>query len=268
MDPAPGEPRSLASEPPAAMPPGAGEPKPLLDVHGLSRRFGGLDALKDVSVTVYEGEIFGLLGPNGAGKTVFQDCVSGAIRPTAGRVTFDGRDTTDWKPEKMCRVGLGRTFQIPRPFTRMTALENVRVAAQFGGGRSSAKEAAARARECLHIVQFEQPPETPMASLNAVQLKRVDLARAFASRPRLMLLDELAAGLMTGQLADLIGVIRRINAEGVTILMVEHILRTIVDLCSRVVVLQYGQKIAEGETGDVMRDPVVIEAYLGQKAAH
>jgi branched-chain amino acid transport system ATP-binding protein len=236
----------------------------LLETHGLSKRFGGLVAVNRVSLTVNDGEILGLVGPNGAGKTVFLNCVAGMLRPDEGRVQFHGSDATGLAAERMCHLGLARTFQMPQPFPRMTALETVLVAAQFGAP-SNGMPAREMARRCLALVAFPHPEATPVSGLNTVDLKRLDLARALASHPTLLLLDELAAGLMTGQLGALMDIIRRVRDSGVTIIMVEHVMPTIMGLCDRLAVLRQGEKIADGPTREVARDPAVIEAYLGEK---
>jgi branched-chain amino acid transport system ATP-binding protein len=236
----------------------------LLETHGLTKRFGGLVAVNRVSLSVNDGEILGLVGPNGAGKTVFLNCVAGMLRPDEGRVDFHGADTTGAAAERMCHLGLARTFQMPQPFPRMTALETVLVAAQFGAP-ANGMGAREMARRCLELVAFPHPEATPVTGLNTVDLKRLDLARALASRPTLLLLDELAAGLMTGQLGALMDIIRRVRDSGVTIIMVEHVMPTIMGLCDRLAVLRQGEKIADGPTREVARDPAVIEAYLGEK---
>ncbi len=236
----------------------------ILETHGLTKRFGGLVAVNRVSLSVNEGEILGLVGPNGAGKTVFLNCVAGMVRPDEGRVAFQGQDATGSAAERMCHLGLARTFQMPQPFPRMTALDTVLVAAQFGAPSDGASPRE-RARLCLEQVAFPYPATTLVSGLNTVELKRLDLARALASQPKLLLLDELAAGLMTGQLGPLMDIIRRVRDSGVSIIMVEHVMPTIMGLCSRLAVLRQGEKIADGPTREVARDPAVIEAYLGEK---
>jgi branched-chain amino acid transport system ATP-binding protein len=236
----------------------------LIELNGVTKRFGGLTAVNDVTFNVEAGEIFGLIGPNGAGKSTLLSCLAGDLRPNAGTVHFDGRDTTGLPADRMCRLGLGRTFQIPRPFPQLTVFENVLVAATFGDPRIHGDDVTARAIEMLDYVEFPRPVTTIASQLNAVQLKRLDLARALASKPKLLLLDELAAGLTSGELASMAALLRRIRGDGVTILMVEHVMRLILQLCDRLSVLQYGEMIAHGDAASVARDERVREAYLGQ----
>jgi branched-chain amino acid transport system ATP-binding protein len=235
----------------------------LLELSGVTKRFGGLTAVNNVTFSVEEGEIFGLIGPNGAGKSTLLNCLAGATRPNGGTILFDGRDTTGSSPERMCRLGVGRTFQIPRPFPGMSVFENVVVAATFGDPNLPGSEIAPRALAMLEYVEFPRPVGTLASHLNASQLKRLDLARALASRPKLLLLDEFAAGLTPSELVDIATLLRRIRADGTTIVMVEHVMRLILDLCGRLSVLQYGELIAHGDAATVAQDERVREAYLG-----
>ena len=235
----------------------------VIETNELTKRFGGLVAVNRVSMVVGEGEIVGLIGPNGAGKTTLLNAITGLDPPTSGSVHFMGRETTGLPPEQMCHMGLSRTFQIPRPFPKMTALENVMTAAIFGNRHAPVNDPVNHSRAQLELVEFPMPEDTPCEMLNTVQLKRLDLARALASQPKVVLLDELAAGLTFADLTDLMTVIRKIRDKGTTVLMVEHIVQVIMNLCDRLVVIQFGNKIAEGPTQDVACDPKVEKAYLG-----
>jgi branched-chain amino acid transport system ATP-binding protein len=235
----------------------------ILETHELVKNFGGLTAVNHVSVTVEKGEIVGLIGPNGAGKTTFLNSIAGTYRPNGGRAIFDGHDTTGLAPEVMCHKGMARTFQIPIPFPKLTVLENVMVGAVFGAEPKRGKAARRCAEEALEFVHFPIALDTPADQLNAAQLKRLDLARALACSPKLLLLDELASGLTPSELADMMALIREIRDRGISIVVVEHIMQVIKGICERIFVLQYGAKIAEGTTDEVLQNPLVIEAYLG-----
>jgi branched-chain amino acid transport system ATP-binding protein len=235
----------------------------LLETRDLTKHFGGLVALNKVSIHIDEGEILGLIGPNGAGKTTFLNAVAGLERPDSGAVFFMGKNCTGVPPEVMCHKGLARTFQIPQPFPKMSVLENVMVATLFGNRDLKGIEAVRHSRDQLKFVEFPLSENTLSETLNTVELKRLDLARALASKPKLLLLDEVASGLTELELADLILLIQKIRERGVSIIMVEHILKMIMRLSNRLVVLQFGNVIADGATIEVAQDEKVREAYLG-----
>lgn len=236
----------------------------ILQVEGITKKFGGLVALDRVDLNVEEGEIVGIIGPNGAGKTTLLNTIAGVHRPSAGLVRFRGEKITGLMPDAICRKGISRTFQICRPFPKMTVLENVLVASTFGNPNQKGS-ALDFAMEMLNFVNFPLDGDSPSESLNTAQLRRLDLARALASRPKLLLLDEAAAGLTPVELTDLKELIFKIRDQGVTILIVEHLMRLIMELCDRILVLHYGQKIAVGTPSKIAADDNVAKAYLGEK---
>jgi len=236
----------------------------ILELQGISKRFGGLVALKDISLNLDEGQILGLIGPNGAGKTTLLNVISGSLRPDNGYIRYQGKEISKLSSDRRCQKGISRTFQISRPFSKMTVLENVMVAAIFGDRSQKQEPPRDRALSALRFVQFSIDENTLAENLNTVQLKRLDLARALASNPSLLLLDEIAAGLTPLELADLVGVIRHTRERGVTIIVVEHLMRMILRLCDKIVVLHYGEKIAEGTPEEICQDKRVADAYLGE----
>lgn len=235
----------------------------VLETHDLTKKFGGLTAVNNVSMTLYKGDVMGLIGPNGAGKTTFINAISGLNPPTSGSVTLYGEKTTGLSPERMCRKGLSRTFQIPSPFPKMTAIESVMTAAIFGNETGLVQDPRQHAREMLEFVEFPMDETVVAEQLNTVQLKRLDLARALASNPKLLFMDEMASGLSEGELNDIMRIIGKISAKGISILMIEHIMQLIMAVCNRLLCIQFGTKIAEGTTQEVANDPKVTKAYLG-----
>jgi branched-chain amino acid transport system ATP-binding protein len=239
----------------------------VLTVSGLTKRFGGFTALNGVSFEVREGEILGLIGPNGSGKTTAFNCISGALAPTAGSIRFKGQDISGLTPDAICHRGLARTFQIPRPFRKLSILENVAVAAHFGATeRTGEAEARRRAAQILDLVGLPTDPEAPPTLLGAGGLKKLELARALATAPSLLLADESLGGLDPSEMSSAAEMLRRVRRElGVTIVWVEHIMATLMRIVDRVVVLDHGEKIAEGAPLEIAEDPRVVEAYLGEK---
>ena len=231
--------------------------------------FKGVVALSGVSLTVPEGSIVGLIGPNGSGKTTLVNVISGMLPPTAGSVLLRGKVISGLPTHRIARMGLARTFQVVRPFTNMTVVENVAVGAMFGahGKGRSAGDAMEVARGVLNRVGLGARAEAPAEQLAVMDRKRLELARALAASPEVLLLDEVLAGLRVGELDEAIDLVRTVSASGVTILIIEHVLRVIVSLCSSVVVIDRGRKIAEGEPSAVMQDEAVVAAYLGKRAA-
>lgn len=238
----------------------------ILEIEAVTKRFGGLVALDNVSLNVEEGEIVGIIGPNGAGKSTLLNVIAGVHKPNSGVVRFRGERISGMQPDKICHKGIARTFQIPHSFPKMSPFENVLVAATFGNGASNSEQNPRQlTREVMDFVGFPIDEQTTAASLNTCQLRRLDLARALASQPHLILLDESAAGLTPMELADLQELILKIRSRGITVLIVEHLMRLIMQLCDRIVVLQYGKKIAEGSPEDIVNNQAVTDAYLGEK---
>jgi branched-chain amino acid transport system ATP-binding protein len=237
----------------------------LLSVRGLTKQFGGLRAVDGIDLDLDAGEIVGLIGPNGAGKSTLVELLTGGHRPTQGRIEFEGRDITRLPNHERCRIGMARTFQVPQPFMGTTVVENVMVGALYGraGRGMSLDEARAKARQTLQAVGLEHAADAPPSSLTTAGLKRLELARALATDPRLVFLDEPLGGLNSTEVNDALALIRRVRAGGVTILFIEHIVPAVLALCERVIVIANGRKLMEGTGEAVTQDPEVRRAYLG-----
>lgn len=236
----------------------------ILQVEGLGKRFGGLQALADVTFDLPEGQILGLIGPNGAGKTTLFNCISGVYSPTEGRVMFRGEEVTGSKAYLMARRGMARTHQIVRPLNELTVRENVIVGACFGREYHRLPTAGEIADEVLAFVRLADRSDQLAGSLNVGQKKRLEMARALAARPYLLLLDEVLAGLNPSEIAMMVEIVKKIRDErNVTIIMIEHVMHAVMNVSERLIVLDYGRQIAEGTPTEVANNEQVIEAYLG-----
>jgi branched-chain amino acid transport system ATP-binding protein len=239
----------------------------ILVAERVSRNFGGIRAIEDLSFALKEGEIVALIGPNGAGKTTLVNLLTGVLRPSSGSIRFQGEDVTAQRPFEAARRGLARTFQIVQPFPKMTVLENVAAAALFGGKQASVGAATAIAREQLEFAGLTPFADRSAAALTLAGRKRLELAKSMAMNPKVLMLDEVNAGLNSSEIDGALKLIRQIADRGVTILVIEHLMKVVMSLAQRVLVLHHGQLIAEGGANEIVRNQRVIEAYLGEKFA-
>ncbi|MEM1624958.1 MAG: ABC transporter ATP-binding protein [Candidatus Nezhaarchaeales archaeon] len=241
----------------------------LLEVEGVSKRFGGLEALKNVSLYVNRGEILGLIGPNGAGKTTLFNVIAGTYRPDSGSIRFEGREITGWPPHKICKLGIARTFQTPKPFPNMTVYENVMAASLFGCMEErSPSEIKLKVTSILNRLGLEKKIDLPASCLTIYEQRMLEIARSLAMKPKLLLLDEVLAGLNPSETMQALNIIKELRSkDGITIVMIEHNMRAIMGVSDRIVVLHQGMKLTEGKPQEVANSPEVIRVYLGETYA-
>ena len=242
---------------------------PMFEVRDLTKRFRGLTALSSITFQLRQGEILGLIGPNGAGKTTLVSLISGTLVPSAGEIHFEGRRIDRLPPHRRAHLGIGRTFQVMKPFPTLSVLENVAIGALFGaaGGERSRARARDRARQWLEFTGLGARVDQRADALGGPDRKRLELAKALAMHPRLLLLDEVMAGLNHVEIDEVVALIQKIRAQGMTILVIEHVMKAIRSLSDRLLVLHHGQQIGLGSPQEVLNDPHVVEAYLGKRRA-
>ncbi len=241
----------------------------ILEARNLTKRFHGLVAVNDVSFQLGRGEILGLIGPNGAGKTTLVSLISGTLEPSAGELLFEGRSILKVAPFRRARQGIGRTFQVMKPFPGLSVLENVSIGALFGkgGGERNLARAREQARECLEFVGLGKRADQRADALGGPDRKRLELAKALAMQPKLLLCDEVMAGLNHVEIEEVIEVIRKVRDQGISVLVIEHVIKAIKSLSDRLLVLHHGEKIADGVPSEVLENATVVEAYLGKRRA-
>jgi branched-chain amino acid transport system ATP-binding protein len=239
----------------------------ILEGKGVTKYFGGLAAVVDVDFYVDRGEVLGLIGPNGAGKTTLFNLISAALAPRPGAITFQGTNITGMKPYQICRMGIARTFQTVKIFGHLPVFDNVRVGSLFGASaRISSGEAEKEAAELLEFVGLSGQRKILAKELTLANQKRLEVARALATRPELLLLDEMMAGLTYTEVAQAMDLVKQIHQRGITIIMIEHVMKAIMNVCDRIIVLHHGRKIAEGTPREIAANPTVIEVYLGEQS--
>lgn len=237
---------------------------PLLALHSVSKSYGALKVTDDITLSVEKGQTLGILGPNGAGKTTLFNLISGDVRVDAGRVDYGGQDITTVPPHMRCRLGIGRSYQVPQPFGHMSVFENLVTAASFGGGQSE-HQAWDTAVDVLEQTGLMPHANKPAGSLTLLNRKRLELARALATGPELLLLDEIAGGLTEHEANELVDELKRIKSQGVTMIWIEHVVHALLSVADRLYVINFGRKLAEGEPHDVMNDPEVKRVYMGME---
>ena len=241
--------------------------EPLLKITGVTKTFGGLVALDKVDMRVNQGEIVGLIGPNGAGKTTLFNVIAGSFLPEQGEIYFQGQNVTPLKAHNVCKLGIARTFQVPKPFKNLTLLENMMVGTCFGAGLGKSKESLNKIEEILRFAGLEEKISSKADTLNLVERKKLEVSKALSTSPKLALFDEVMAGLNPSETVEMITFIGKLRDRGLTILLIEHLMKVIMTLSDRVVVLDYGRKICEGKPQEVANNAQVIEAYLGKSNA-
>ena len=241
--------------------------EPLLKIMGVTKTFGGLVALDKVDMRVNQGEIVGLIGPNGAGKTTLFNVIAGSFLPEQGEIYFQGQNVTPLKAHNVCKLGIARTFQVPKPFKNLTLLENMMVGTCFGAGLGKSKDSLNKIGEILRFAGLEDKISSKADTLNLVERKKLEVSKALSTSPKLALFDEVMAGLNPSETVEMITFIGKLRDRGLTILLIEHLMKVIMTLSDRVVVLDYGRKICEGNPQEVANNAQVIEAYLGKSNA-
>ena len=236
----------------------------MLAVRGLVKRFGGFTALNRVTLEVKAGERFGLIGPNGSGKTTLINCVAGTLRPDEGQILFEGADITALPPHRRTQLGIARSFQIPKPFRSMSVRDNLGIPLEYTGRLRGEATAAAIAADLLRDIGLDAKADARPSGLTQIEMRKLELARAMAAHPKLLISDEVMAGLSSAEVDDILAILFKLNAQGITIIMIEHIMRAVMRFSERIVVLDAGERIAEGTPEQIIKNPAVEKAYLGE----